>query len=114
MYSPSRGEDPPLSVTVTMTEGVVWVQVCGETDLSNSEQLRSLLAEIELAPSSPVCLDLSGLTFCDSAGCRVLLRFETEATATGHDVRIHGASPTLRKVMSIVGATEDHRHHDRS
>jgi len=108
MRSPGPGEDlQPLTVTVTSTEGVVWIEVRGEVDLSNCEQLRTSLAGIELAPASRVYLDLGLLTFCDSAGCGILLRYETDATATGHNVKIHRASTNVRKVMSILSELEE-------
>ena len=93
-----------LTVSTTSGKGVVWIVVRGEVDLANREQLRTSLAAIELGRASLVYLDLRLLTFCDSAGCRILIRFEKQATAAGCDVRIHRARPMVRKVMTFVSS----------
>ena len=104
MDSPGPREDMVfLTVTVTSEKGVVWIVVRGEVDLSNREQLRSRLADIDLRRAKQVYLDLRLLTFCDSAGCEILIRFKKRAESAGHDVRIHRAKPVVRKLMSILG-----------
>ena len=103
MDSPGPREDAAsLTVLTTARHGVVWIVVRGEADLSTLEHLRTSLAEIELDRGSLVYLDLRLLTFCDSASCLTLLRFERQKRAAGHDVRIHRPTPTVRKVMSIL------------
>jgi anti-anti-sigma factor len=104
MDSPSPRESTGLlTVTATSEQGVAWIVVRGEVDLANREQLRRDLAAIDLGRAGAVYLDLRLLRFCDSAGCRILLRFTAQARASGYDVRIHRARPIVRKVMSIVG-----------
>ena len=103
MDSPGpRVDTSPLTVMTTSRHGVVWIVVRGEADLSSREQLRTSLAGIGLGRASLVYLDLRLLTFCDVASCRTLLRFERQSKAAGHDVRIHRATPIVRKVMSIL------------
>jgi len=103
MDPPGPREDRDLlTVSTTSTKGVVWIVVRGEVDLANREQLRTSLAAIELERANLVYLDLRRLGFCDSAGCRILLRFEEQATRAGYHVRIHRARPVVRRVMSIV------------
>ena len=104
MDSPGPREDmDTLTVTVTSASGTVWIAVGGEVDLATREQLRTSLAEISLARASLVYLDLRLLGFCDSAGCEILIRFQKQAEAAGHDVRVYRAPPIVRKVMSILG-----------
>jgi anti-anti-sigma factor len=103
MDSPGPREDMDLvTVSTSSAKDVIWIVVRGEVDLSNREQLRSGLAAIDLGRASLVYLDLRLLSFCDSAGCRILLRFEKQATAAGYDVRIHRARTIVRKIMSLV------------
>jgi anti-anti-sigma factor len=93
MDSPGAREDiGPLTVTATAAHGVVWIVVRGEVDLANREQLRTGLAAVELGRASLVYLDLRLLSFCDSAGCGILVRFERQATAAG-DVPWSGVTP---------------------
>jgi anti-anti-sigma factor len=104
MGTPGSPEDlEPLTVTATSAHGVVWIVVSGEVDLANRDRLRTCLARIDLGRSSLVYLDLRLLGFCDSDGCRLLLRFEQQATAAGHDVRIYQPQPVVQKVLSILG-----------
>jgi anti-anti-sigma factor len=80
----SRGpvEDGDLvTVSTTSAKDVIWVMVRGEVDLSNRRQLRTSLAEP--GRGSRVYLDLRLLRFCDSVGCRSLVRFERRAAAAG-------------------------------
>jgi anti-anti-sigma factor len=103
MDSSGPREDMDLvTVSTSSAKDVIWIVVRGEVDLSNRQQLRTGLAAIDLGRASLVYLDLRLLRFCDSAGCRILVRFEKQAAVAGHDVRIHRAPPIVRKVMSIV------------
>jgi hypothetical protein len=97
MDSPGPRDDSLLTVTTTSQQGVVWIVLRSEADLSTRERLRSSLAEIELGRASLVYLDLRLLTFCDWTSCRTLLRFERRNQAAGHDVRIHRPRPIVRK-----------------
>ena len=105
LYSPRpRGASMDLlTVTTTSGKGVLWVVSSGEVDLANRADLRTSLAAIQLGSARTAYLDLRQLTFCDSEGCRMLVRFERRAVAAGYDVRIHRAGPIVRKVMSLVG-----------
>src|SRR6476620_12374467 len=103
MDSPEPHRDKGLlTVNATSAKGVVWIVVRGEVDLANRDRLRTSLAAIELGRARLVVLDLRLLTFCDSVGCRTLVRFEKEARAAGCVVRVHRARPIVRKVMAIV------------
>jgi len=58
-----------FDLTVTQEEATCRVALRGELDLGSAEQLERALAEA----GDEVLLDLSGLTFMDSTGVRVLL-----------------------------------------
>jgi anti-sigma B factor antagonist len=108
MNSPGpREPTDSLTVTITLTEGMVAVGLCGEVDVANHDQLRAALARAEVRTARVVWVDLSRLTFCDSTGCMALLRFEKHASAAGHEIRMLGAAPTIIKVMRIL-AEESH------
>ena len=103
MNSPGPREDLlPLYVAVTASGTALWVQVCGEVDLSNHHRLQAALSSVPVDHADVVNLDLRHLTFCDTTGCRILLLFEREARLSGHQARIHGATPTVRKVLSCI------------
>jgi anti-sigma B factor antagonist len=103
MNSPGPREhtDSP-TVTVTLFEGVVEVELCGEVDVGNVDKLRAALARADLRAARGVCIDLSRLTFCDVTGCEVLLGFERRARGTGLETRMLGASSSISKVMGLL------------
>jgi len=73
---------PPLC-SWDLTDGVVVVRVVGEIDVFNAEIFGdSLSAAVSLA-SSAVVVDLSGLSFIDTAGTRALLQARDDAGAQG-------------------------------
>lgn len=107
MYSPRPREDTiPLHIAVTTTATSVWIEVCGEVDLSNRQQLYFELACIDLADANVVHIDLRHLTFCDTHGCAILLRFARTARQSGHEVQILGARHTVRKVLCMLTSAD--------
>jgi anti-anti-sigma factor len=103
MNSPGpRDHTDSLTVTVTLFEGVVDVELCGEVDVGNVDKVRAALARADLRAARVVCIDLSRLTFCDVTGCEVLLGFERRARGTGLETRMLGASSSISKVMGLL------------
>ena len=93
----------PVLVGVSRTPTGLWLQISGEVDLLNSDELRAQLSAVELGGTDALHLDLHALTFCDSEGTRVLIRFLRRAQLLGHRATIHGATPLLRKVLVLLG-----------
>jgi len=103
MNSPRPREDMlPLHVAVTTSGTALWIQICGEVDLSNRHHLQTALSAVHVDGADIINLDLRQLTFCDTRGCHILLLFEREARLSGHQTRIHGTTPTLRKVLHFL------------
>ena len=101
-----RDDVGPLLISVTASASSVWIRVCGEVDLSNRAQLQAALSGVDLDGAHTVTLDLKHLTFCDTRGCWHLLRFEREARLSGHETSIHGAKPTVRKVLALIAGAD--------
>jgi len=77
MNSPGPCEDTDsLTITVTPREGVIVSELRGEVDLGNHEQLRAAVA---------------------------LLSLEQRARAIGHGTTAIGASPSISKVIGLLG-----------
>ena len=107
MDSPRPREDLcPLDVAVTGTAESVWVQVGGEVDLSNSARLEVALSSVDCGHADTVNLDLRRLSFCDTRGCQILLLFNRQAWRSGCATKIHGAVPTVRKVLNLLAPDE--------
>src|SRR4051812_44943673 len=103
MNSPRPRESAlPMRVTVTATAAQLWVRIVGEVDLSNRDDLDRALSAIDYRSARGVRLDLRRLTFCDSAGCLVILQFERKARCSGHQTDIWVAYPTMRKLIGFL------------
>ena len=50
-----------------------------------------------------VVIDISGVTYVDSAGVATLLRAKNGRTGTAVDVRIKGAAASVVRVFDILG-----------
>ena len=103
MNSPRPREDTlPLHVTFSTSGTTLWVHIGGTVDLSNHHRLHTALCTVHLEDADLINLDLRQLTFCDTHGCRILLLFERGARLSGHQTRIHGARPIVRKVLDCI------------
>src|SRR3954453_13721498 len=114
LLSPDEDADSPRDVSpsliaVTTSGSSVQIQICGEIDLTNHTQLQSALSGVELDEAQTVRLDLRGLSFCGLDGCRQLVRFERDARRSGRQISIHGASPTVRKLLGLIAVADIRR-----
>jgi len=73
------------------------IVVTGDVDMSSAAAFRPVL----LASTDPIVLDLSGVTFMDSAGVTLLLQARTV-----RPVRIAAASPQVARLLELLGLTE--------
>ncbi|MGW6918986.1 STAS domain-containing protein [Kitasatospora sp. NPDC054939] len=87
----------------TAADGAVVGRVAGELDHDSAPELRrALTAALHSGPVG-LLLDLSGVTFCDSAGLEVLLRIRREAAAAG---RTFGLGTVGERVGRLLDLTE--------
>ncbi|HEY2692368.1 MAG TPA: STAS domain-containing protein [Streptosporangiaceae bacterium] len=74
-----------------------------EIDLSNADQIREDLLSVVNRGAATLIVDMSGTTFCDSAGVNALVRTLTRATASGTGMRLVVSSHPVRRVLDITG-----------
>ncbi|WP_433383534.1 MEDS domain-containing protein [Actinoplanes sp. CA-142083] len=90
--------EPESSLRARRTRDPYGVRLAGEVDLSNRDALRAVIGHLfDGAPAATV--DVSGLTFADTAAARILV----DAAAEG-PLRLVGCSPPLRKLLAFHGA----------
>lgn len=94
---------------MTAEQGVRWsgrnavVTMPTEIDLTNSASLDDLLAGVAAQSPATITVDLTGTSFCDSAGINVLVRAHHLAAGNGGELRIAlGESPVAR-IIQLVG-----------
>ncbi|MFI5497091.1 STAS domain-containing protein [Actinoplanes sp. NPDC051859] len=99
-----RSAQLPQAVAVTTAVGdtiTVWVagQLDGATRGVIFDALHDALDEHAV---SQVVIDLTGVDFCDSAGCRALACAYRLATASGVVCRIRNPRPHVKAVLLIA------------
>lgn len=78
----------------------------GELDLATSPQLEQEMRAILARGARQVTIDLSGLTFVDSSGLRVLIVLHERSKRDGWELALLAPSEQARAVFRISGAEE--------
>ena len=94
----------PLDVRVESdsTGGAAVVHVAGDIDLATADRLREVL--LPLVEQGTVVLNAAEVTFCDSAGLRVILLANHQARDQGKVFRLVAPSEPLNRVLELAGA----------
>lgn len=92
-----------LRTDVADVRGVCVVRLVGELDADDTPTVRRLLAEQVLTGTGSLVLDLSELTFIDSAGLAALIAAHKGTQTAGTSLLLAGASPAVAKVLAVTG-----------
>lgn len=100
-----------LTIGVDDRDDATVIALDGELDLASAPDLSDVAARKVAdgeAAGVPVNLiiDLSKLTFCDSAGLRVFVRFRSELEAKGGRLVLAAPQPIVRRVLEVSGLVE--------
>ncbi len=111
-----RSEQPgQLTVVVRSEQEATLVAVRGELDLLNATLLTAELDAILSADAQPIAIDLTEITFIDSAGIHVLVNARQRASR--HLAVICGRGPVARalellglsEMLNVVTSLEDYK-----
>lgn len=78
----------------------------GEVDPHTTEQLDQAVDEA-LQTGAHLVLDLSGVTFIDSAGLRSLIRAQRRADEAEGSLVLRAPRPSTMRVLEITGLTDE-------
>jgi anti-anti-sigma factor len=100
-----------LTIGVDDRDDATVVALDGELDLASAPELADVAARKLVdgqAADVPVNLiiDLSKLTFCDSAGLRVFVKFRTDLAAKGGRFVLAAPQPIVRRVLEVSGLVD--------
>jgi anti-sigma B factor antagonist len=84
----------------TASPGVTIVHVVGELDLATCSVVEEAIASA--LPSSRVIVDLTGCTFLDSSGLRVLMKARRDVEERGGGLELVAADPAIVRVLEIA------------
>jgi|SRR3954453_8626183 len=95
-----------LTIGVDEREKVAVVALDGELDLATAPDLVSAIdAQVEQGRTA-IVLDLTALSFCDSAGLRVFVRYRRQLEEAGGRFVVAAPSSMVRRVLEISGLAE--------
>lgn len=79
------------------------LSVSGELDFATTAALRVEIANVLSATTTPVIIDLSGVSFCDASGLALLVGAQRRARLGGRTLVLAGPRPTVLKLLHITG-----------
>jgi anti-sigma B factor antagonist len=100
---PRVREDGSLIVRVERDGRGLTILALGELDIASSKLLEEELVAAFGSGSSDVVLDLSGISFIDSTGLRVLLIAVKLSATNGTALSMVDASEPVREVIEVSG-----------
>jgi anti-sigma B factor antagonist len=80
-----------------------WVQPFGELDLDSVHRVEGALEQLRDVGCRQVVLDLRGLTFMDSTGLRLVIRWDTAAREDGFRFAIVPGQDVVQRVFRLTG-----------
>lgn len=102
-----RPQDLGECATSTHRDGTIYTLcLCGELDLAAHDRVQAELERIEAAGARAIVIDLSGLTFMDSTGIRLMLRARTRALANTRHLVLRRGPAAVQRVFAISGVDE--------
>lgn len=94
---------PEIGFPVEVVEGVPVVTAPEEIDITNAAGLRAAVSEAAGSGSALVIVDMSGTTFCDSAGLNALVAMDRRARAEGGEMRLVIVAEAILRVVALTG-----------
>ncbi len=79
------------------------VHMPAEIDLTVADELREALLALLNQGALGLIVDMTGTTFCDSAGITALVRASRRAAANGATMRLAVTASTVLRVFTLVG-----------
>jgi anti-anti-sigma factor len=82
------------------------LRLSGELDLSSYELLNAELRRVEATDVSRIVIDLSGLTFLDSVGIRLLVEADARSRADGSRLQLIPGGDQVQRILQLCGLEE--------
>ena len=91
-----------VAAPFALPTGYVVVPLSGEVDMATSDAVAIALADAARRARAGVIADLSGLTFIDASGLRVLIRAHQRTGHLAAGLRIAGAPANVRRLLRVM------------
>ena len=103
MSATQHDEFRPFEVDVNPEPDGVRVSPHGEIDIATADRLQKRVAEKLAAGALQVTLDLTGVTFMDSTGIRLLVHLTRASHGDGWEFSVVHVPPSVRRVLELSG-----------
>ena len=103
MSEPSTPPPELFSCEVGHNGSVAWVRPAGDLDLDTVHRVESALAGLRDDGYDDLVLDLRALTFMDSTGLRLVIRWHTAARDGGFRFAIVPGPEVVHRVLRLTG-----------
>lgn len=99
--------DGRLTIDAQPAGGGTLLVLEGEVDPHTTEQLDEAVDAALADAGGDLVLELSGVTFIDSAGLRSLIRAQRQVDEAGGSLVLRAPRPSTRRVLEITGLTDE-------
>ncbi|GAA4620028.1 STAS domain-containing protein [Actinoallomurus vinaceus] len=79
------------------------IAVRGDLDIATTATVRDRILTLLEDTTTPLVIDLSGVSFCDASGLAMLVGTKRRAGSQGLTVSLVAPCPTVRKLLRITG-----------
>jgi anti-anti-sigma factor len=104
----------PFTCQVSREEGQAVVSPRGELDMATVGAVEQELKQLRGTGVDAIVLDLGGLTFMDSSGLHLIMRWANEASKDGFAFEVEPGPPTVQRIFELaaIEKTLPWRRHD--
>ena len=103
---PDPSVPPPFGCKVLAEGGVVTVAPTGELDLGTAPLLDAAMSYQRDLGIDTLVVDLRGVSFIDSSGVHLLLRWAQDASRGNLELRVLPGPERVQKVFELTGVLE--------
>lgn len=102
MATLDSGDQASVAIKTWAEDGTPVVSLSGELDLTNAEQVRSVIEDTLAGEPARLVFDMSGVEFMDSSGIALL----ATAARKVQDVELRNPAPIVRRLIELTGLAE--------
>ncbi len=96
--------DNPFTSHAAVDAGVARVTLAGELDWDSAAAVEEAVAACLVRRPTSLCLDLTGVHFCDCSGLTALFTVRNSVLRAGVELRVVGVGTQLARLLSLIGA----------
>ena len=96
----------PFTCQVSREEGEAVVSPRGELDMATVGAVEAELQQLRQNGTPRIILDLGGLTFMDSSGLHLLVRWTNEASKDGFEFQLEPGPPVVQRIFELAAVND--------